>query len=143
MEKVTIIGGQFATGNGKQGNFVAELDNGEEIFILKRKMSASDVNITPENLKDVKWPIYGLMGKRTFNKRNPNYDDKDPESKEFLDETTTRDEIKRVFRTPQELANVTQSGEVIVLAEKKALAEIRRANKLTDEDIAILQNADY
>ena len=139
MKKVVIIGGQFATGKDKQGNFVAQTSEGEEIFVLKNRMDA--IGITKDTpIEKIEFPLYGLQGTRTFNQRNPNFDPKDKDSKEFLEETTTRLEIKRVFKSLADLVHVTTMGERIKVEEIKVIKQLRKDAELTDEEIQAIAN---
>jgi hypothetical protein len=141
MKKVVIIGGQFATGKDKQGNFVAQTAEGEEIFVLKNRMDAIGITKdTPIAELEKMFPLYGLQGTRTFNQRNPNFDPKDKDSKEFLEETTTRPEIKRVFKSLADLVHVTTLGERIKVEEIKVIKQLRKDAELTDEEIQAIAN---
>ena len=138
MKTVIITGGHFTEGtteNGqaKKGNFVAYLNNGEEVFILKNRMDR--IGITAENLKDVKFPLYGLQGEREFFTRD--------QDGKLTDTKATRVEIKSVFKTDDELVAVTTAGEVIRVKEAVKKNEIRRASELTDEQLKVLMEASW
>jgi len=138
MKTVIITGGHFTEGkdtNGrdKQGNFVAYLNNGDEIFILKNRMDR--IGINKDNLKDVKWPLYGLQGTRSVGTRNA--------QGELTGETVNRDEIKSVFKTDDDLIAVTTAGETIRVKEAVRKHEIRKASDLTDEQLKVLMEASW
>jgi hypothetical protein len=138
MKTVIITGGHFTEGkdsNGrdKQGNFVAYLNDGEEVFILKNRMDR--IGITKENIKDVKWPLYGRLGKRSVGTRD--------EQGNLTNITVERDEIKSVFLTDDELVAVTTAGETIRVKEAVKRNEIRRASELTDEQLKVLMDASW
>jgi len=138
MKTVIITGGHFTEGkdtNGrdKAGNFVAYLNDGNEVFILKNRMDK--IGIDKTNLSTVVWPLYGLQGTRVVGTRNA--------QGELTGETTTRDEIKSVFKTDDDLIAITTAGERIRVKEAVKKNEIRKASELTDEQLKVLMEASW
>lgn len=122
VHKLVIVDGNFS----ESGNFSGYTKSGEQrIHFHGRVMEKA--GITPENLKDVKWPLYAFATYRTFNELD--------ENDEPTDKTFTRLQGGTIFKTRQEFINAGIEDRVLELEMAAEVAKVAVASGLTDKQL--------
>ncbi len=128
MNKVQILSGNFAVGEGKQGNFSGYDAKGNRVFINKAQMESIGIKTND----DVK-PFFAITAEREIDTRDANGD--------LTGVMVKRLQATAVFKTMEELVNAVNGDAKINIAVAVDLQSVATASGLTQQAVDALITA--
>ena len=134
MKKVQILSGNFATGEGRQGNFSAYDDDRERYFVPKNLMLAHGW----KEDKDVKFPFWAKVKVAKIGQLDENGE---PLVVDGVPVLVDRPEVRSIFKTDQELIDSEISKATIDIKIQAGIQSAATTAGLSKESIAHLVDA--